>query len=308
MTSDLGKENERLKKLLMAKERLAFLGKISPFLRHKLVNEYCWIRTNLDFIEKALEEQEQALQLMRAMVDDEQYSEDEVDESLEKFYDAKNKIKGSIQSIRELVKSCLSLGEPYLPFTINEISDISVGFELFDFNKFLENCCFLSRSNFREKDFNNPLKVNLIINFSENLPLFWGVQSSLRLVFMNLIDNAYEAIEEKYKNHQFLDETPKISVETIYKKDWIVVKIKDNGIGIEPQLLEKIFEPFFSTKKKYVQAGAGLTLSKNLLKTDYNATIEASLIAGFTTFTVKFPLVCSLEAHQELIDGESQRI
>ncbi|MGK7886266.1 MAG: ATP-binding protein [Crocosphaera sp.] len=75
-----------------------------------------------------------------------------------------------------------------------------------------------------------------------------------------------------------------------------MVNVKDNGIGIKPDLLDKVFEPLFSTKSKNAKSGAGLSLSKDLLKTDYNATIEVSTDSEFTTFTIKFPLFCFLEA------------
>ncbi len=295
MTSDLIKENERLKKLLMSKERLAFLGKISPFVRHQLVGDCCWMRDVLDLMKKQLYEQEEALQLMRSMVDEEQYGEDEVDESLEKFYDAQNQIEGYIQSSRELVYSCLNLGELYLPFTINEVSEISIGFELFDFNQFLTKCCYISRSSFREKNYHNNFSTDLVINCQEDLPLFWGVPSSLQFVFINLVENAYDAIKEKLEQPEFSEAQGTVIVESQYEKGFLIVNVKDNGIGIKPDLLDKVFEPLFSTKSKNAKSGAGLTLSKDLLKTDYNATIGVSIDSEFTTFTIKFPLFCSLE-------------
>ena len=295
MTSDLIKENQRLKKLLMSKERLAFLGKISPFVRHKLVGNCSWIKAATDLMKKDLSEQEEALQLMRSVLDEKQSSEKEVEESLEKFYEAQNRIEGYIQSTRKLIDSCLNVGELYLPFSINEVSEISIGFELFDFNEFLTKCCHLSRSSFRGKNYHNNFSTDLVINCQEDLPLFWGVPSSLQFVFINLVENAYDAIKEKLEQPEFSEAQGTIIVESQYEKGFLIVNVKDNGIGIKPDLLDKVFEPLFSTKSKNAKSGAGLSLSKDLLKTDYNATIGVSIDSEFTTFTIKFPLFCSLE-------------
>ncbi len=295
MTSDLIKENERLKKLLMAKERLAFLGKISPFVRHQLVGDCCWMRDVLDLMKKEFDEQEEAIQLMRSLVDEEKYP-DEVDDSLERFYDAQNRVEGYLQSMEKLIYNCLNLGELYLPFTVNEVSEISIGFELFDFNQFLTKCCYISRSSFREKNYQNNFSTNLVINCQEDFPLFWGVPSSLQFVFINLVENAYDAIKEKLEQPELSEEQGTVIVESQYEKGFLVVNVKDNGIGIKPDLLDKVFEPLFSTKSKNAKSGAGLSLSKDLLKTDYNATIEVDSNSEFTTFTIKFPLFCSLEA------------
>ena len=95
--------------------------------------------------------------------------------------------------------------------------------------------------------------VHLEKNYGE-LPEIDAYPMQLKQVFMNLLVNAYQAIESRRE-----DEPGVIRVETAQSGDEIVVRIADTGIGINAADRARIFEPFFTTKP--VGSGTGLGLS-----------------------------------------------
>jgi two-component system NtrC family sensor kinase len=82
---------------------------------------------------------------------------------------------------------------------------------------------------------------------------------------LNLINNAFYAVNEKKKtageNYK-----PCISVETKKLTDKIEIKVTDNGNGIPQKIVEKIFQPFFTTKPTGEGTGLGLSLSYDIIK------------------------------------------
>ncbi len=118
------------------------------------------------------------------------------------------------------------------------------------------------------------IKINLIE--SENTPKIAGDAEVLRSVFSNLFINAVQAME---KNGGALNVT--IAPE----ENFVAVEIADTGDGIPPENLDKIFEPYFSTKE--TGTGLGLAIVKKIID-DHGGTISvASNIGEGTTFTVK---------------------
>jgi two-component system nitrogen regulation sensor histidine kinase NtrY len=98
-------------------------------------------------------------------------------------------------------------------------------------------------------------------------------------VLINLLKNAIQAFDEQSDKEINL---------TAYsnEKGRAVISVKDNGAGIDPDALEKIFIPFFSTKKS--GSGIGLSLSKQIMRQhEGNITVKSSLGEG-TEFLLRF--------------------
>ncbi len=93
-------------------------------------------------------------------------------------------------------------------------------------------------------------------------------QIKIRQILLNLISNAIDS----YNNINTKVKKIYISVEKI--KDNLIIKIKDNGCGIKKENLDKIFEPFFSTKNKEIGIGIGLTTVKKIVEDDLFGNIK----------------------------------
>lgn len=102
-------------------------------------------------------------------------------------------------------------------------------------------------------------------------------------VFLNLIKNAQEAIEQNTPARGCID------ANVIDKGDSIVITVSDNGGGIEESILNRIFEPYFSTKGKKTGTGLGLYMSKTIINKHFHGSINARNANKGVEFTIMIP-------------------
>jgi signal transduction histidine kinase len=113
------------------------------------------------------------------------------------------------------------------------------------------------------------------------LPTISANADQLKQVFLNIFINACDAMSETQDRH-FTIQTEVLGV-------WIVIQIADTGKGIDPDHLQQIFEPFFSTKEQ--GSGLGLAISHSII-TAHNGTIDVqSQVNKGTCFTIRLPVL-----------------
>ena len=123
----------------------------------------------------------------------------------------------------------------------------------------------------------------IVINKSSDTS-FYTYKNELIQVFLNILGNAKDAFDDKnIKDKQII-------ITAISKNKNIHVSIEDNAGGIKEELLEKIFEPYFSTKMKKNGTGLGLYMSKIIVKEHLHGTLKASNTDHGATFTINIPL------------------
>jgi two-component system NtrC family sensor kinase len=132
--------------------------------------------------------------------------------------------------------------------------------------------------------------INMVLNLSK-LPLVNCQTGKLNQVFLNLINNAVDALEEK---HGANSNNSTIEIITILNENNLVeISIRDNANGISDDLKEKLFEPFFTTKAIGKGTGLGLAISYGIIE-EHKGTIDfESELGKGTTFTVILPLAKS---------------
>ncbi|WP_244944963.1 ATP-binding protein [Nostoc sphaeroides] len=120
------------------------------------------------------------------------------------------------------------------------------------------------------------------------IPSIEGFSSSLYQVFMNIINNALDALEEQH-NPQ---DKPRIAIATELKdKNWVVVRIADNGSGIPSDVQERIFETFFTTKARGVGTGMGLSISYQIVVEKHGGQLMCkSEVGSGTEFIISLPI------------------
>ncbi len=124
-------------------------------------------------------------------------------------------------------------------------------------------------------------QIELKMNLPENEILLRADEEQLQLILINLIKNAKEAL--------LSTEKPVISITIITTQNFYYINIEDNGEGIVPEALDRIFIPFFTTKKE--GSGIGLALSRQIMQL-HNGKLSVSSTPGVhTTFTLQFPKV-----------------
>ncbi len=113
----------------------------------------------------------------------------------------------------------------------------------------------------KDKNFNADFKTD----FDESIGKINIVPQDIGRVFLNLYNNAFYAVSDKKKT---ADENykPEVSVKTKKVNESIEIRITDNGNGIPPKVIDKIFQPFFTTRPTGQGTGLGLSLSYDIIK------------------------------------------
>ncbi|WP_462222608.1 sensor histidine kinase, partial [Ferruginibacter sp.] len=132
-----------------------------------------------------------------------------------------------------------------------------------DINKLADEYLRLAYHGLRAKDksFNATMKTD----FDETIGNINIIPQDIGRVILNLITNAFYVVDEKKKSgiEQY---EPTVSVSTKKINDKVEIKVRDNGSGIPKKVLDKIFQPFFTTKPTGQGTGLGLSLSYDIVK------------------------------------------
>ena len=161
-----------------------------------------------------------------------------------------------------------------------------------------------SRFDFRQIEVNEPIENALLItgqqllnhnigvvkNFQPDIPKIWGDANQLEQVFLNLISNAKDAMEWGKQKRELT-----ISTALIRHNGWkdVQVSVKDTGTGIPEENVEKIFEPFFSTKEVGKGTGLGLSICYGIIEAHGGKIEVESKVDEGTTFRVILPVLGS---------------
>ncbi len=113
----------------------------------------------------------------------------------------------------------------------------------------------------KDKSFNATLKTD----YDESIDNINIIPQDMGRVILNLITNAFYAVNTKKKN-QLNGYDPAVSVITKKLNEQVKIIVKDNGMGVSQQVIEKIFQPFFTTKPPGEGTGLGLSLSYDIVK------------------------------------------
>jgi len=133
--------------------------------------------------------------------------------------------------------------------------------------------------------------IDLIWELQEPLPTVEADAVRLEQVFINLLLNSRDAIEEKSESSNDKTEDGKISIMTKTESGHVVIMFSDNGPGVPSNIKDKIFEPFFTTKKVGKGTGLGLSISYGIIK-ECGGSIEVTpQKEGGACFIVRLPIL-----------------
>jgi two-component system NtrC family sensor kinase len=188
----------------------------------------------------------------------------------------KDRFDDLLRSIQTSVKRCRAITHRLLGFARR----MDVSAEVIDINALLHEVLgFLSQESLQR-----DVEINL--DLTKDLPTIESDRGQLQQVFLNLINNAIDAItqdkDESYKGELII---------CTWKKDeeTVAVKICDNGCGIPPDKLKRIFDPFFSTKARGKGTGLGLSITYGIIdKLGGKISVESDVNQG-TAFTIELP-------------------
>ena len=232
---------------LIHQEKLASLGELTAGIAHEIQNP-------LNFVNNFSEVNAELVDELHIAIHEENLNE--IKSIAKAIKDNEQKIMYHGKRADVIVKSMLHHSRS--SSGINEPTDI---------NDLVEEYLRLAYHGFRAKD--KSFKAKVITEFDENIGKINIIPQDIGRVILNLITNAFYAVTERKKHSQselVEDYEPTVSINTKKINAKVEIKVKDNGNGIAQKILDKIFQPFFTTKPAGQGTGLGLSLSYDIVK------------------------------------------
>jgi two-component system, NtrC family, sensor kinase len=233
--------------LMIQSSKMAALGKMAAGIAHEINNPLAVIGEKAGWIKDLLAEEDISKS-----------------ENLKEFEDAVNRIEFHVERAKKVIHRLLGFARRMEP--VQEQVDINT--TLHETVDFLEN----------ESRFRN---IDIQIDSYPHLPTIMSDSSQLQQVFLNIINNAIDAIG---KGGEILIQTSYLA-----SNNEIMIEISDNGPGIPKENLGKIFDPFFTTKEVGKGTGLGLSIVYSIIEKLGGRIMVASEEGQGTTITIYLP-------------------
>jgi len=164
--------------------------------------------------------------------------------------------------------------------------------QLTDINALANEYLKLAYHGLRAKD-KDPIAIGMKTNFDSNIGKINIVSQDIGRVLLNLYNNAFYAVREKEaisRKLQAVSFEPVVTVTTRKDGNKIIITVADNGNGIPQNVIDKIFQPFFTTKPTGQGTGLGLSLAYDIVKAHGGELKVESKEREGTTFTMQIPM------------------
>jgi two-component system, NtrC family, sensor kinase len=123
------------------------------------------------------------------------------------------------------------------------------------------------------------------------------VPQDMTRVFLNLFGNGFYAAAKRGREAGEANFRPVLKVTTRDLSEAVEIRVRDNGTGIAPEIRDKLFQPFFTTKPTGEGTGLGLSISYDIITQQHGGTIEVdSRLGEFTEFTIRLPRMYRITA------------
>ena len=257
---------------ILQQEKMASVGQLAAGVAHEINNPMGFITSNLSTLKRYQEKLTTYLQQLEEWLK-EQASPETLE--LQKELKKKQKIAYILEDIEDLIDESND-GAIRVRDIVQNLKSFSrvdqTEFTPADINECLESTLAIAMNEIK-------YKATVVKDFGE-LPLLPCYPQQLNQVFLNILVNAAQAIEEKGE----------IKIKTWAENEKVVITISDNGSGIPDDIKEKIFDPFFTTKDVGQGTGLGMSISYDIIK-EHDGQIKIDSEAGQgTTFTIELPL------------------
>jgi signal transduction histidine kinase len=227
---------------LIQSEKMASLGELTAGIAHEIQNPLNFVNNfsevSKELLDEMLEELENGdMEEVKAIMDD-------VIQNLEKINHHGKRADGIVKGMLQHSRASGSQKEPT---NINGLAD-----------EYLRLAYHGLRA--KDKSFNATLETD----YDDTLEKINVIPQDIGRVVLNLLTNAFYVVNEKKQSNQNGFE-PTVKLSTKKNGNWVTISVKDNGNGIPQKVLDKIFQPFFTTKPTGQGTGLGLSMSYDII-------------------------------------------
>lgn len=249
----------QLQQELLAQEKLASLGSLTAGIAHEIKNP---LNIILNFA-KATNE----------IIDDSNQSKNIDKDEIKFIYSSSEHIIKNSLRLQAIVNNMLRLARS------NDREKTTI-----KLNELIRENYSLA---YQSKYAMSPFEIELTENIPDDIDEIECYAQDLAQAFINIFENSFYALQEKAKTHS--DFKPKILISLIQDKDVFSLCIKDNGVGIAKEDLDKMMEPFFTTKPPGEGTGLGLSFTFDAIKEHYGTISVHSVKDQFTQINITLP-------------------
>ena len=251
-------------------EKMASIGQLSAGVAHEINNPLAFVSSNLKSLKKYISILIDYDSNSTNIIEKEEY--DYVKEDLVSLLEETEEGISRIANITMSLKRFSRIDEDYKSTN-------------FDLNNAIEDTVLISRNQC-------PENTEIIMELSE-IPLIECYGNDINQVLLNILINAQQAQSDMEKNHKGF-----IKIQTTSIKNYIELIFEDNGPGISKEIVEKIYDPFFTTKEIGKGTGLGLGLCFNIIKNKHNGLIWLDNRENPTRFIINLPIINSGEINE----------
>ena len=274
----INKANEELKAAqaqLIQSEKMASLGQLTAGIAHEIKNPLNFINNFSDLTVDLAGELSEELEKLN-----DRLLPDEGDLMQELIHD----IASNARKINDHGKRADSIIKGMLLHSRGKAGDK----QPVDINAMLLESFNLGYHSMRAQD--NSFNIKLETGFDQTIGMISVVPQDISRVFLNMINNAcYSTHQKKKRNTDGY--SPLLQISTKRKGSKVVVTFRDNGTGIPREIMEKIFNPFFTTKPAGQGTGLGLSLSFDIVVHEHKGEMTAHSEEGtYAEFVITLPV------------------
>ena len=293
-------ELHRAQNQIVMREKLAALGELTAGVAHE-------IRNPLNFVKNFSEVSGELLVELREALEEDGNNMSENQRGL--VEDISNDLTGNLERIglhteraNRIVHDMLMMGRGSSEWQLTNINSLVDEFARLAFHS--------ARAS--DPDFQLDIRQDLDPDAGE----LEAIPQDLGRVFLNMVGNACYATDEKRRARMEAGSdgaySPTLMLSTERTENHIVIRIRDNGNGMPPEVVEKIFNPFFTTKPTGQGTGLGLAISNDIVR-EHGGTIRVETEPGeFTEMIIELPLEPRVKAavgqDGDKSDGEEERV
>ena len=282
---------------IVMREKLAALGELTAGVAHE-------IRNPLNFVKNFSEVSEELLEEMKETIEE---SEDGAldEEQRELLDDIFGELSGNLERIQTHGDRANRIVHDMLM-----MSRESVGHQPTNINNLLDEHARLAYHSARATDSN--FQLDLQYDFDPDMEDIEINPQDVGRVFLNIVNNGCYATNEKRLKLSEAepggDYMPTLLLATRRGEERIEVRIRDNGTGMPPEVIEKMFNPFFTTKPTDKGTGLGLSICNDIIRRHGGEILVESKPGEFTEMTIDLPLHPPMEGedHEEIYDDDDE--
>jgi len=260
---------------LIQSEKMASLGELTAGIAHEIQNPLNFVNNFSEVSKELLDEMK--TELNNGNTEDAKEIADDVIQNLEKINHHGKRADAIVKGMLQHSQSTTGKKEPT------------------DINALCDEYLHLSYHGLRAKD--NGFNATLKTDFDTSLEKINIIPQEIGRVILNLINNAFYAVNEKNKLN-IPGYEPTVTVSTSHSPSFgdgrgkAIIKVSDNGNGIPQKVLDKIFQPFFTTKPTGQGTGLGLSLSYDIIAKGHGGELKVETKEGEgSTFIIQLPVV-----------------